>query len=196
MMFVSWLSRPTTHIRGSTTATNIGPSPRLTEATTLEGLPDGTYYVYVDYCGGNNPGFMTMYYGQDAQGYPQPVTVSGAQTQSAINVQLQLGAEVSGHVYAGSGDGRPLSGVCVSAEYVSGGLPSPSTSEDYFSAVTASDGSYSLAGLDQDATYTIEFDPTCSAALMQPMRCSITTRPVIPATRWRLRRPRPGSTVT
>lgn len=135
----------------------------------ITGLPTGTYYVYAYQCGSANgsASFATTYYGMDAQGYPQTVTVTdGAQT-SDINVTLDVGSAISGHVYGGSGTTTPVGNVCVSVDYIGGGIPGDPAPYYFYggfgygSAVTASDGSYTIPVLAADAAYTVYFDPQC-----------------------------------
>jgi hypothetical protein len=115
----------------------------------ITGLPAGNYLVVFSPCTPSTSQYMTQWYkGQPTPGTAKILSVALGQTVGRINAALTTGGSVSGVVTAAAG-GVGLGGVCVQISDTAGAIAS---------AVTSSDGSYTVSGL-ATGTYFVEFAP-------------------------------------
>jgi uncharacterized membrane protein YgcG len=129
-------------------------------------LPDGPYSLSFRNCGDER---------DDLDQYlSAAVTVTAGAAVTAPDVVMHPATAIRGHVYGGSGNGAPLSNVCVSAVIGSGGYPGdpeypgypgypsyPGYGTNYVTAAwafTSADGSYVLKHLDPGQTYKLLFN--------------------------------------
>jgi carboxypeptidase family protein len=127
---------------GSTGET--GSATTATDGTyTITGLTPDNYTISFTTGCGNNGNYLPY-------SYPSSVQVTGGTTVSSINAALTTGATISGKVTAAA-TGNGLSGICVDASGTSGGSGS---------AITATDGTYTITGLSPDS-YTVSFTTGC-----------------------------------
>jgi len=125
---------------------------------TIANLPIGSYSITFEDCPSSSRNDAAQTYGQSSSPGGTAVLVTAHNTTSGIDAELQNGASISGHVYAGSGDSTALEGVCVEV--------SSTGSEDLGAdgeATTAADGSYTVERVDPGLAYTVEFDPSCGS---------------------------------
>ena len=121
----------------------------------LTGLGTGSYTVEFYPGCGNAGAYQTQYYDNQAiQTSANAVSVTAGATTSDIDDALAGGGTITGKVTAATG-GAALSGICVAA--AAAGSPVGSV------ATTASDGTYSIAGL-PTGSYTVEFYGGCGTA--------------------------------
>jgi uncharacterized protein YodC (DUF2158 family) len=115
----------------------------------IAGLPTGSYTVEFSTGCGNNGGYLSQWYNDEtSQGAANAVSVTDGSTTSSINAAMVVAGIISGTVTAAAG-GADLSGICVDASGPSSG-----------SAVTASNGTYSITGL-ASGSYDVEFSSEC-----------------------------------
>jgi hypothetical protein len=107
----------------------------------LEGLPEGNYRLRA-----YASGYFSEYYQDASWQTATPVAVTGSQETTGINLTLQLGGSISGHVYDSSGS-NPLSGARIV-------LFDATTHNQIGQGYTTSDGSYRVAGL-QTGSYDL-----------------------------------------
>ncbi len=128
------------------------PAPATTGAGgtyTITGLPPGRYRIR--FAPGPGSPYVGQYYANQTQWcLADGITLDAGQELTGINAVLLLGASISGTV-TGPGGG-PAAGVSVTAQ---GGGETPSSSGQ---AVTAVDGTYTIAGL-ADGQYKLLFSP-------------------------------------
>ena len=119
---------------------------------TITGLAADSYTVefFVGSCGGAGNYQPQFYDNQLVGGTPATVAVATGQAVTGIGDALAAGGSITGTVTDASGS--PLAGICVAA--------SGNTYSQFGSAVTASNGSYTITGLPTD-TYTVSFGPGC-----------------------------------
>ena len=86
-----------------------------------------------------------------SQAHATPIKIKGADIVRHIDAALDRGATISGTVRAANSAGKPLAGICVSAD---------SNRGDSADAVTRKDGTYRLTGL-AGGRYAVDFDPSC-----------------------------------
>ncbi len=144
-------------VTASSSGGSFGSADTAADGTyTITGLAAGSYDITFDAtdCGAGN--YVTDYYNGTPAGTLQysdavavPVTAGG--TASAIGAALATGSSISGTVTAAAG-GAALAGVCVSASSLDGLA--------YSYAISASNGTYTLAGLAPDS-YTVQFYSGC-----------------------------------
>jgi hypothetical protein len=125
---------------GSTTTDSSG-------SYTIGQLPPGSYTVQFDPSCGGTVATLDLF-----QATGSPVAVSAGATTTA-DAALNADGAISGVVTDAAHPGG-LAGVCVSVVSADNGTGSGS-------AVTQSDGTYTVAGLPADS-YTVTFDPTCN----------------------------------
>ncbi|MGH7734881.1 MAG: MSCRAMM family protein, partial [Gemmatimonadales bacterium] len=123
---------------------------------TVTGLPPGDVVVGFDSSGFCMNGTPSNYIQQWYNNQPDPftadaVSVTAGETTGSIDAVLQPGGSISGTVTSSGGD--PLGGICVSLFPAGGGFGGVGTA-------TASDGSYTLGGL-QTGSYTVSFSSGC-----------------------------------
>jgi hypothetical protein len=136
---------------------------------------DGTYQI-----GNLPPGFYTVEFdptcgsavtSMDAPRlYPAAVQVTAGGSATGIDAVLAAAASISGTV-TDAADPAGLAGVCVTAISAGGGI-------GFATAVTAADGTYTLAGLPGDS-YTVEFDPSCDGINPSADLAQSTAHPVV-----------------
>ncbi|WAH98236.1 carboxypeptidase-like regulatory domain-containing protein [Arthrobacter sp. MMS18-M83] len=118
---------------------------------TVTGLPAGSYPVSFQ-AGPDGYGVrqnvVSRFYGGDGSGLGTPVNVAAGEAKAGIDVQLVLGATISGMVTVP--EGIDVSQISATAFSLSGGSFSPS-----FGAVD-SDGTYTVVGLPA-GTYRVNF---------------------------------------
>lgn len=132
----------------------------------IRGLGAGTYHVYAGdvFCGGGagGPALAPQWYkGQQSEATATDVTVTAGASTAGIDAKLAASGAISGTV---SHQGQPVAGECVTAFPV-GATPEPlvGATLNPVIAVTASDGSYSLADL-LPGQYHVEFTVGCGAS--------------------------------
>jgi hypothetical protein len=110
-------------------------------------------YVLEYGCGWEGSANFAPQWWQDAATSAQATPINLARGQNVqANVRLTPGAVITGTVHSTSASGPPLPGICVTAA---------GRGVTYFNqAITASDGTYRLAGL-ATGTYQVIFDPFC-----------------------------------
>ncbi len=122
----------------------------------ITGLSPDTYTVEFDpSCAGPSPDAPQWYSGATSLATAALVPVISGTPTTGINASLSLAApgSITGTVTDGFNPGG-LSGICVNAVSSDAGPGSGS-------AVTAANGTYTIAGLVPDS-YTVSFDPTCA----------------------------------
>ncbi|HEY5111018.1 MAG TPA: carboxypeptidase regulatory-like domain-containing protein [Acidimicrobiales bacterium] len=117
---------------------------------TYNNFPAGSYTVQFTDCGVGT--YVSQYYNGTSGGTSSsfdatPVPAPAGSPVSGIGAAMTTGATITGTVT--DSNGAALSGICVQASPVGGGLD--------VSTQTASDGSYSLVGLAASA-YTVQFN--------------------------------------
>src|SRR5664280_3336270 len=114
----------------------------------IAGLPAGSYSVQFYTGCGNSGNYLTQWYNNEtSSGSADPVTVTAGSTTTSIDAALQPGGTISGTVIVAGG--TALGGICVTASQNGGGA-------GFGSTTTASDGTYSIAGLPA-GSYSVEF---------------------------------------
>jgi hypothetical protein len=130
---------------------------------TIGQLPPGSYTVQFDPSCGGTVATLDLF-----QTTASPVAVSAGNSSTA-NAALAADGAISGVVTDAAHPGG-LAGVCVNVSSADNGTGSGS-------AVTQSDGTYTVVGLPAD-TYTVTFDPTCDGldhSVDVPQTASATT---------------------
>ena len=122
---------------------------------TIAGLATGSYDIEFSPNCGNSGSFLTQWYHNEISATTaNAVAVTAGSTTSGINAALAPPGTITGTVTAAMG-GAPVSGICVNVTQV-GGLGSGF-------AITASDGSYSISGL-ETGSYSVEFSTGCGGS--------------------------------
>ncbi|MGO9902096.1 MAG: carboxypeptidase regulatory-like domain-containing protein [Solirubrobacteraceae bacterium] len=124
----------------------------------ISGLAAGSYTVSAADCVGSTRNDVPTTYSTAQDGSATAVTASAGQVTSGINVELQAGTTISGHVYGGNGSSTPLDGVCVDVDPVSEGGDGGETATQ-----TAADGSYTVDNVAPGVGYKLQFF-ACSQA--------------------------------
>ena len=132
----------------------------MTSATgtyALAGLASGNYVVWFANCAGSSSTYVTQYYDATSTGTTSyagatPVAVAAGSTTSGINAAMAVGGSITGTVSDSSG--AAIAGLCVNASSTIGGFGA--------SAVTATNGTYSISGL-ASGPYVVQFNNCTSA---------------------------------
>ena len=133
--------------------TGFGSTATASDGTySIAGLPAGSYSVEFSTGCGNSGNYLTQWYNNEtSSGSSDPVTVTAGSTTTSIDAALQPGGAIFGTVIVAGG--AALSGICVTASQNGGGA-------GFGSTATASDGTYSIAGLPA-GSYSVEFSTGC-----------------------------------
>ncbi len=124
---------------------------------TISGLAPNSYSVEFSIGCGNTGNYAPQWWdGAASQTSGTPVSITGGSTIGSIDAQLVTGGTISGTVTAAEG-GAPLAGICVAVDGPGYGQPGFTPAG---TAVTASDGTYTVTGLAQNQ-YTVEFSEGC-----------------------------------
>ncbi|MGD0882985.1 MAG: carboxypeptidase regulatory-like domain-containing protein, partial [Acidimicrobiales bacterium] len=124
---------------------------------TISGLAPNSYSVEFSIGCGNTGNYAPQWWdGAASQTSGTPVSITGGSTIGSIDAQLVTGGTISGTVTAAEG-GAPLAGICVAVDGPGYGQPGFTSAG---TAVTASDGTYTVTGLAQNQ-YTVEFSEGC-----------------------------------
>ena len=130
---------------GSTTTASNG-------TYSIAGLPTGSYGVQFSSGCGNSGHYAPQWYNNETSfGSANPVTVTAGSVTASINAALQAGGTIAGTVTALGGGAQ--GGICVTASQNGGGA-------GFGSTTTASDGTYTIAGL-PTGSYSVEFSTGC-----------------------------------
>lgn len=135
----------------------------------LHGLFAGRYLVeFVTGCGNKGNYAFQWWRNATSAASASTIKIAGARIDDQINATLPPGATATGQVRAVNASGKPLAGICVSAQ----------STEDYNTyafAETHASGRYRLDGL-AAGRYDIQFDPTCGMGT--PSKYVFTERPL------------------
>jgi protocatechuate 3,4-dioxygenase beta subunit len=123
----------------------------------FRGLTTARYKVlFAPGCGNGGGSYLAQWWKEHGSfSRANPVHVRAGQTVSGIDGALVLGGVLTGTVRLGSSSGRPLAGMCVTAQAGS------SLDGNFYLASTRHDGRYVMRGL-PTGSYSVDFSPGCN----------------------------------
>jgi hypothetical protein len=121
----------------------------------VTGLASGSYDVEFTAGCGSTPDWIGQWWeNASSQATATPISVTAGKSVTGIDPSMQPGGTIAGTVK--SSTGTALAGICLDVNPLTG-----TSGAGY--AVSASDGTYSVAGL-AAGSYTVEFTPGCGSA--------------------------------